>query len=101
MGVLHLPFRILYEIGLVSLGHAHPGIPACYAGGMLMGVEAQTARFHADEFHLFIVEEAAKDAAGVGAAANTGIDPVRQAAGLLQHLLPRLLANNGLKPGDH
>ena len=68
--------------------------------GVLADGLAAPQRLDADQLDR-VVEEAGEDAHGVGAAADAGLDDVRQVAGHLDELLARLDADDPLEVAHH
>ena len=82
--MLHLPFRILEKIGFVSLGNAHR--TTCKTSSMFSSFNTMSSSFYSHQRNLFILKKRQEDTAGVGTAANTGINPVWKSASLFLHL---------------
>ena len=81
---------------------ATPGLPSVPArpGGVTAGVEPLPAGLDPHELHLGVVEKAQERAGGVGAPADAAVHPVRQAAGVGEHLLAAFLPDDLLERGD-
>ena len=71
-----------------------PGRPALKRRGVLAGLDAAPARLDADQPHRGVVDEVVEQADGVAAAADAGDGVVGQAALALEHLRPRLAADD-------
>ena len=66
-------------------------------GSGLLGVDAASGSLAADELNALVLNEVVEGADGVGTAADTSNDGVRQTAFLLQNLLLDFLGNHSLK----
>ncbi len=75
----------------------HPG-PSCRKRrGVSSGIDALTGRFDADEVDLVFFPERVEDAHGVRTSSNARHHGGRQPARTREHLLARLVADDGLE----
>src|SRR5256885_7697022 len=79
----------------------HTGKPSAEARGMSPEITASPPGFHADQVHVFVMEELVKDAHSIGATAHAGNDRIRQPALSFQDLLARFTANAAMKVAHH
>ena len=68
---------------------------------MVGGIDALAACFTADELHILVLHEGIEGAGCIAAAADTGIDLGRKAAGTLQDLRSRFTTDAALEIADH
>src|ERR1700760_402339 len=70
-------------------------------GGAPPRLHAVTGRLESDEPDARIVDERVEDSDRVGSSTDTGGYGIRQPAGLIEHLRPRLEADHPLKVAHH
>ena len=99
MSDLHISVLVLQEVGAHAVEDARLSHRKCT--GMFSGFYAASGSFHADEFHLFLINEFGKHADGVGAAAHAGDHTVRQPSFFFEYLLFCLHADDALELFDH
>ena len=88
VGGLNLAELVLQNVAARALQHAERA--ALKPRRVLLGLDAESARFHADHLHGRVVEERIEQSDGVRAAADAGDEQVGQALFLFQNL-PRAL----------
>ena len=74
-----------------------PRRPVDRVAAVSLGVDAASGSLAADELNALVLNEVVEGADGVGTAADTSNDGVRQTAFLLQNLLLDFLGNHSLK----
>ena len=80
----------------------HTRTSAGKRGAMLhLGIHAFASSLNTDDSHLFVIEEGKEQPHGIRAATYRRNQCIRQTPFLLQHLLPRFLADDGLKVPYH
>ena len=99
MAFLDLAVAILQQIGAVAVQDAR--FAGIQRGAMLIALKPLATGFDAVNGDIGIVEEGMKQADGVGAAAQSGDQRVRQPAFGFHHLLFRLRADHRLEVAHH
>ena len=79
----------------------HAGRAAGESRGVIAGRDAAAAGLDADQSHALVVDERVEDAHRIAAAADAGDDEIGQAAGRVQNLRARLLADHRLELAHH
>ena len=96
---LDLAEFVLQNVAARALQHAER--TALKPRRVLFGLDAASARFHADHLHGRVVEKRIKQADGVGAAADAREQQVGQTLFLFQNLRARLVADDALEIPHH
>ena len=96
---LDLAEFVLQNVAARALQHAERA--ALKPRRVLLGLDAESAGLHADEFYGFVVEERIKKSDGVRAAADAGDEQVGQTFFLFQNLRACFVADDALKIPHH